>query len=925
MQEAQTQRQAPMPRSVTIFVASVAIAAMAVAFINLEIAPHRSPAWLALIPFFVLLVLAERLDVRFRSSGHVESVNLFEAVLAPLLFAFPGAPVAGVVTLAWLTAGVLRRNHPTKALFNASAWALASGTAAMILAWAHPEPDLTVRSLLVLLGAMIVVGVVNQVLLTTVMAVAQGRTIKEVTQNLSPVILPGWVVGWGLNTLVGFLFVFAYASSAFAVLLFFVPLGVLYAAYRGYAGTESDRMRLGGLHRASRLLSVVGERDGSVADFLSEVSRCFEAGAAELVLVTEEGIVIHRVRSGRRDTYIKEIDGDGADSLHSLLLAHDHTFRTSIENESEISSALGAAGWRDCLMSPLPGDHSISGALVVYDQNGIEGFEEGERAVLEALARETASSFEKGRLFQTVIQERERLTQMVDTTSDGVLTVTATGVVRTWNPGWEQITQCPATAAVGRVISETIGVFDNEGREVDLSRWPDNIDRLPREVQIFDRQGVRHWLECSYQVQATDGTSARVLVIVAHDMTDERQIEQLREDVDRLSELEAAQRARVLQLQESLQPAMPEIAETEFGVFYLPSDSSAPTGGDFYDWQRLPGGDVHVAVVDVLGSGVEATNDAFAVIHTLRTLAFQGVPVQNLVREADQILASLNTELVATVICVRYNPETGRARLAGGGHPPPLLVRGGGEVIEVAAPGVPVGWPGAGSDHAVDIQLLPSDTLVLYTDGLVEAQRDILLGLDALAKNAAKTRSLPANRLARELVERSLEGAARRDDSLALVLRHRSPISATRQIGFHHKAAPAVDQVPLVRHRFNEWIASQGDVAVFGEEFAVVISELVTNAVRLATTYFEVRASLAEEGVVLEVMDDGPGFEPSEILDVEPDFERESGRGLFIVKCIVDEIEIESTEHGTLVRVHKKPPMSPEDSEVTSVSSNVGH
>src|SRR3954453_750911 len=100
--EASTSRQPLMPRSVTLYVASVSIAALAVAFINLSIGPQRSPAWLALIPFFALLVLAERLDGRVRSSGHVESVNLFEAVLAPLLFAFPGAAVAGVVTVAWL-------------------------------------------------------------------------------------------------------------------------------------------------------------------------------------------------------------------------------------------------------------------------------------------------------------------------------------------------------------------------------------------------------------------------------------------------------------------------------------------------------------------------------------------------------------------------------------------------------------------------------------------------------------------------------------------------------------------------------------------------------------------------------------------------------------------------------------------------------
>lgn len=908
MEEAQKHRQAPMPRSVTIFVALVAVAAAAVAVMNALVAPHRSHAWFALIPFFFLLVLAERLDVRFRSSGHIESVNLFEAILAPLLFAFPGAPVAGVVTLSWLTAGVLRKNHPTKALFNASAWALASGCAALIMVTLHPEPGLSLASLATLLLAMIVVGVVNQTLLTTVMALAQGRSVGDVLKGLSPVIVPGWVVGWGLNTLVGFLFVFAYSASAVAVLLFFVPLGVLYAAYRGYAGTESDRMRLGGLHRASRLLSVVGERDGTLADFLAEVCRCFEAGAAELVLVTEEGVAVHRVRHSRPESYEKEIDAEDPEGLHSILLSHDITFRASIENEGVIGDALTNAGWHDCLMSPLPGDHSVAGALVVYDQNGIEGFEEGERAVLEALARETASSFEKGRLTDAVTKERERLTQMVDTTSDGVLTITSTGVIRSWNRGWEQITQCPASAAVGRTIFETIGLFDADGAEVDLTVWTTDINRLPRELQVFDRQGMRHWLECSYRVEAGEG-AARVLFLIAHDTTDERQIEQLKEDFDRLAELEEAQRQRVLQLQESLQPETPDVEETEFGVFYLPSDDRAPTGGDFYDWQRLPNGDVHIAVVDVLGSGVEATNDAFSVIHTLRTLALQGVPVERLVREADNILAALNEELVATVVCVRYNPSSGYARLAGGGHPPPLLVRGGGDVIEVAAPGIPVGWPGAGSDHAVDIQLMPSDTLLLYTDGLVEAHRDILLGLESLARTAEATRSLPANQLARELVERSLEGAARRDDSLALVLRHKAPVVEGHDIGYSHSGSPSVEQVPLVRHGFSEWLLSRSDVAMLEDEFSVVVSELVTNAVRMASTQFEVRATVADDGVVLEVEDDGPGFDDADALAPEPDADGESGRGLFIVKCIVDELVVETSESGCLVRVFKKVPL----------------
>ena len=74
-----------------------------------------------------------------------------------------------------------------------------------------------------------------------------------------------------------------------------------------------------------------------------------------------------------------------------------------------------------------------------------------------------------------------------------------------------------------------------------------------------------------------------------------------------------------------------------------------------------------------------------------------------------------------------------------------------------------------------------SETLVLYTDGLVEATKDILEGLDALAEAAAEAAGYPAGPLARALVERSLAGAMRNDDSLALVLRRRAPAPGPRR------------------------------------------------------------------------------------------------------------------------------------------------
>jgi serine/threonine-protein kinase RsbW len=178
--------------------------------------------------------------------------------------------------------------------------------------------------------------------------------------------------------------------------------------------------------------------------------------------------------------------------------------------------------------------------------------------------------------------------------------------------------------------------------------------------------------------------------------------------------------------------------------------------------------------------------------------------------------------------------------------------------------------------------------------------------LQSLSSNAELSRNLPAPELARALVERSLEGADRRDDSLALVVRHCGPVLVDAPSGFGHRAMPVAEQVPVVRHQFLAWISQQDDMRSLGADLAVAVSELATNAVRVAHAYFEVRATIAGGGVVIEVEDDGPGFEETGLLGIEPNLESESGRGLFIVKSLVDEMLVRSTGRGCVVRLFKK-------------------
>ena len=380
--------------------------------------------------------------------------------------------------------------------------------------------------------------------------------------------------------------------------------------------------------------------------------------------------------------------------------------------------------------------------------------------------------------------------------------------------------------------------------------------------------------------------------------------------VTRLAELEATQREVVHQLQEAVRPVIPAVEAAELGVYYLPADPSAPTGGDLYDWVVLPDGTLHLVVVDVVGKGVGATKDAMSVTHALRLLALDGCPMNRLVSRADVLVSAQSPDLAATALIARYRPDEGRVELVGAGHPPALVVSSEGKTRFVTAPGIPIGWPGAGSDEVVSFTLDRSEVLVLYTDGLVEATKDILDGLDALALAASDAAGYPAGPLARALVERALSGAMRSDDSLALVLRRRSPASGPRTSSapFEYRFSPNAVTVPLARNLFADWLENVGVDESDSEDLVLTVSELCTNAVRFGSGEpgsLSVHAWAEGDAVVVEVADDGHGFEWQPIDDV-PDPDADEGRGLFLVNTLADTVNVERRDDRTVVRAVKR-------------------
>jgi PAS domain S-box-containing protein len=847
-----------------------------------------------LLPGLALLVAgAEFMQIRFRVGQQVDGSNLVEAAVAPLLVVAPNAAGLLAVLAGQLLAGLVRHNPPVKLAFNLAQWSLAFSVGAVL--WtsfdAGPASWGGAGGLVL---AVLVVGVVNLLAFTVVLLV-MGSDMRTVR----PLLGPGWFLSLGVNTALGVLFALAHTAAPGGLLLAPVPLVVLHQAYRGYAAARADRARLAGMHRAASVLAGPLDPRPVIAEFLRAAAEVFETRAAVMVLKVEGGREVHRVDldTGAVDVYTEPED---AATLEAAMTAHLGAVRIDAHDAGPLAVALRETGRNDCLAVPMLEGGRVLGALLLLDQVGIEGAPAGQLSVLEALAREVAAALAKGRLLDSVLEERRKLSTVVSATSDGIASIDEDGVVRSWNPALVGITGLSEREVLDR--ADALARLDPrtpEGEPVDLAGWADGVV-LPGEIAVRSRQGGRRRLACSYS--HAEDEHGRTLVVVARDVTPVQEFEALRAEFGRLVAQEAARRLVVEQLQAAVVPDTPSVEGLELAVTYVASDPKEPTGGDLWDWQVLPNGHLHIAVVDVLGHGVAATKSALSVVHALRLLALDDTPLGDVVARAATLIERQDADLVATVVVGRLDPATGRLLLVSGGHPPALVVTGGGEVRQVVATGGAIGWPGAGSDGVAEVQLEPGDTVLLYTDGLVEARKDIVAGIDALVTELGSLGDLPVDAMTEELVKRALAGAERRDDTLALVVRRGGGRTAaapsTRSSVERWQIAPERHAAQQLRREAVRWLSDRG---VAAGDTALVVAELLANAVRAARGIVVLELSVRQGRVDVAVTDDGPGL--VELPDEElPALDAEGNRGLFLVRKLSRDVELDPDTIGTTVR-----------------------
>ncbi|MDX6512931.1 MAG: hypothetical protein QOE36_2435 [Gaiellaceae bacterium] len=229
-------------------------------------------------------------------------------------------------------------------------------------------------------------------------------------------------------------------------------------------------------------------------------------------------------------------------------------------------------------------------------------------------------------------------------------------------------------------------------------------------------------------------------------------------------------------MQRSLLPRYrPELEGIDFGAVYE-SSAHVEIGGDVYDFLELEDGRLAVVLGDVTGHGIDAAADMAMAKFTFRSLAREHPEPGDLLAAANDVV----TEEIApgkfiTMSYVVVAPD-GLAVCACAGHPPPRLVADDGVVRGFDASGLALGIEPRQHYDEVREQLTPGSSVVLYTDGVIEARTaGELYGVERLDELLARRHDLPAEELARAVVDdcRAFADGELADDVAVVVIKIR--------------------------------------------------------------------------------------------------------------------------------------------------------
>src|SRR5215213_114784 len=341
----------------------------------------------------------------------------------------------------------------------------------------------------------------------------------------------------------------------------------------------------------------------------------------------------------------------------------------------------------------------------------------------------TATDIHERRRMEEGLRESEASFRELADTAPAMMWTTGTdGLIAFVNEGWLRFTGTTFQEEMG--ASWALGVHPDDV-ELVLSTWEEALaDRRPweGEYRLHQHSGEYRWIH-DRGVPRYVGGQFVGYVGTAIDIHERKKME------SRLFEVYQREHRIAETLQRSLLPErLPPIEGVEMAARYLPGARGAAVGGDWYDVLERPDGRVALVVGDVAGHGLRAAASMGQLRNAFRAYGMVEASPAEVVARINRLVMSGVEQVMATVIYLVLDRETGEVAFSAAGHPPPLVIAPDGPRFLEGGRSVPIGAADLAVFREATAQLPQGSSLMLYTDGLVE-RRDTPLEerLDLLA------------------------------------------------------------------------------------------------------------------------------------------------------------------------------------------------